>query len=129
MQIRWKSFGFRALAVLLGLLFLAAGLPKLIAAPNFAEQFAAWGYPAWLPRLVGLGETLGALTILVGRFNRPGSALLVAIMIGAAVTHIRVGEWSRVPFVVILILALMALFYRARETRDIVDQRKQRPAT
>ena len=100
---------------LLAVLFLLAGVPKLIMSP---EQMAAPG-PIQLPvlfiRFIGVCEILGAigmilpgLTGITPGLTPLGAAGLVVIMIGATVTNIVDGP---APFAILTaILGLMAVY-------------------
>ena len=62
-----------ALAVVLGLSFLASGYPKVIVSTGWASRFAAWGYPAWFVPVIGVLEMGGAALVLVPRTSVYGA--------------------------------------------------------
>ncbi len=84
------------LQILLGLVFLAAGVTKLRGAPQHVEDFARWRYPAWFLPVTGAVEVLGALGMLVGTVVAslavPAAILLAVDMTGALITHLRAGD-------------------------------------
>jgi uncharacterized membrane protein YphA (DoxX/SURF4 family) len=81
---------------ILGFVFLVVGAGKLSGQESAIAQFAHWGYPAWFMFVIGGVEALGAVALLVPRTARYGALVLLAVMIGAAGTHIRAGEWTNV---------------------------------
>ena len=96
-----------ALSVLMALLFLVAGVPKLLGAQGHVEHFAHWRYPDWFRLVVGTVEVASAILLLVPRVAPLGAAGIAAIMAGATYTHVlRVPEEAgRAP----LTLSLLAL--------------------
>jgi len=67
--------------------FLAMGVPKLLGLPLWAIQFENWGYPVALMYGVGAIETIAGLMLLFQRTAIIGAAALIAVMLGAAITH------------------------------------------
>jgi uncharacterized membrane protein YphA (DoxX/SURF4 family) len=106
--------------ILLALLFLVAGVPKLIFSLDELMKNAPPGairFPELFMKFIGVVEVLGALgLVLPGLFRRrqeltPLAALgLLIIMIGAVVVSIMGGDVSAatVPFVVGLLCAFVA---------------------
>ena len=109
-----RSWRITIVTVLLALVFLAAGGSKLAAPRAHFEHFAHWGYPSWLVYGIGLVEAGGAVLILISAARFYGAALLACAMLGAIFTHIRAGEFTRLPVpIVLLVLAgLVAWFSR-----------------
>jgi len=85
---RYRSIAARALHILLALFFAIQGIVKLTGSPSWISRFQAWGYPANFHLVVGLAEVLGAVLLVTPRFTRFGALLLLAIMLGAAATHL-----------------------------------------
>ena len=83
------------LSILLALAFLLAGVPKLLAITAWIKRFTHWGYPRWSLALIGLLEVSGAILLLVPRFAAYGVGVLIAIMLGAAYTHVANGEGTQ----------------------------------
>ncbi len=84
--------------ILLGLVYLAAGLPKVVGAETPIEQFEKYGFPHWFCRMTGIFETLGAAGLFCG-LVRPvatvvASLVLVPTMVVAAFVHRRHPEDS-----------------------------------
>ncbi|MDX1578264.1 MAG: DoxX family protein [Gemmatimonadota bacterium] len=104
------------LTIVLGIAFLAAGVPKLLGAAGPTEQVTAFGYSAGFARLVGLGETAAAAALGWGLADERGiilgCSLIIAIMIGALYSHLvkgkdPVAKWA--PAAAMLILAAVLL--------------------
>lgn len=80
---------------LLALSFTAGAITKFANAASFAGdpyavKFVDWGYPSWFRFVVGAGELVGAILLVIPRrrFRFLGCALLVVILVGAVITHI-----------------------------------------
>ena len=97
-----------SLAVLLALVFLAAGGSKLVAPEGQAESFVRWGYPPWFMYVVGIMEVIGAILVLVARVRFIGAVLLGGIMVGAFFTHWQAGENGAIP-VPLFLLTLITI--------------------
>jgi putative oxidoreductase len=108
-------------SLLLALIFLMAGLPKLAGTDAHVRHFATWGYPDWFRLVVGAIETTSALLLLVPRVAFFGALGIATIMAGATYTHvIRVPEEAgRAPFTLTLLAValLVAYFRRPRPAR------------
>ncbi len=89
----WQRRALTGLCWLLALSFVAGGVAKFASGETFAgapysEQFADWGYPSWFRFVVGAGEIVGAVLLLLPRRRFLGAALLSVILVGAILTHI-----------------------------------------
>ncbi len=74
--------------VLLGLVFVAAGLPKLLSPDMVIQNFERWGLPvaeAFAPA-VGVLEVVAGAMLVLGVFTRYAAVLLAANMVGAVLT-------------------------------------------
>lgn len=114
-----ENYGLWGVQVLLALTFLGAGLMKIVKTP---EQLAA--DQAWVPHFapfmvlgIGVLEVLGAVGLIVPSASRimPKLTVFAAIglailMLGAIVTHVMIGEGSRVagPVILTVLCALVA---------------------
>lgn len=85
-------------AIVLAVGFVAVGALKLggASAMRWAERFEQWGYPANAHYVIGVFEIIGGLAVLIPRWRRAASLMLVVLMTGALVTHVVNGEFSRV---------------------------------
>ena len=98
------------LSILLALMFLAAGVPKLLGGPDVAAGFATYGYPGWFPLVVGVIEVAGAALLLVPRLAWLGAVAVGVIMAGATYTHAVLGQGEGGRAVFTLLLLAVAAF-------------------
>jgi putative oxidoreductase len=86
-----------ACAIVLALVFVLVGASKVAGASGIRwnDRFTQWGYPAGTSTLVGALEILGGLGVLIPAWRRPAAMLLVALMLGAAGTHVLHTEFPR----------------------------------
>jgi putative oxidoreductase len=117
------------LQILLSLAFLASAILKLAGAADAMREHLEIAQWFWV--LTALVEIVGAAGMLVGipfpRLAAPAGLWIAALMGGALVAHLRVGDsfMSMVPATVYLVLALAvaalhAGAYGFREARDAV---------
>ncbi len=107
-ESKGRAIGNWVLAVLLGLAFIGAGFFKLSGNPEAITNFARWGYPDWFRLLTGAIEVFAAVLILIPRTRFYGAAIAACTMVGAVITHLRVGEYGFLaPPLVLLTLALI----------------------
>jgi uncharacterized membrane protein YphA (DoxX/SURF4 family) len=57
---------------------------------DYAVKFVDWGYPAWFRFVVGTGEFVAAVLLLIAsrRSRFLAGGLLVVILVGAVITHV-----------------------------------------
>jgi putative oxidoreductase len=96
--------------VLVAVLFLYVGVPKILGVETTFFQFADMrGFPDWIRVVVGVCEVVGAISLLVPRLSAYAALGLAMLMVPAAITQQMSGEPGvYVPitlFVVLLILA------------------------
>jgi uncharacterized membrane protein YphA (DoxX/SURF4 family) len=133
----WDKRFLIALCWLLAVSFAVGGITKILPGesffgPPYSEKFVDWGYPAWFRFVVGSGEFLGAVLLVLPRRRFIGAALLVVILIGAVVTHIAnqdpLTESAAAP-VVLALTGIVASATRPRDWRALLaSQRQARPA-
>ena len=99
------------LIVVLGLMFLVAGLGKLIGGEAASEAFSAWGYAAWFATVIGALEMTGGLGLLIPRTTRYAIVGLLCIMLGAMYTHLSNGEGLQVLRPIGFALALWIVWW------------------
>lgn len=75
----------KGLAVIIG----AAALMKLSGNATMQEKFEQWGYPDELRQVVGAAEATAAILLWIDRGRPVSRAVVSAVMIGAAVTHLK----------------------------------------
>jgi putative oxidoreductase len=114
MSVRIESKPVRitvtVLSILLALMFLAAGIPKLLGTPDVIAGFVKYGYPSWFPLLVGTTEVVAAALLLVPRLAWIGASAIVVIMIGATYTHAILGSGEGASAAVTMCLFAIAAF-------------------
>jgi DoxX-like family len=98
------------LTVLLSALFLGSASGKLLRAEPVAKMMGDWGLADQVT-LIGVGEAVSALLLLIPRTHSLGFLLLKAYMGGAIVTHMQHGE-SYVVQSSILVVIWFAGFLR-----------------
>jgi putative oxidoreductase len=104
-RMRLKRVAVWIVVLLLAVEFTLAGASKLLPSSGWSRMFADWGFPSWFRLLIGATEVTCALALLVPRARLWACGVLLAIMAGAAATHLLHGEPRRV----ILNAALAAL--------------------
>jgi uncharacterized membrane protein YphA (DoxX/SURF4 family) len=126
-----------ALSWLLALSFVVGAVTKFLPGdsffgPPYSEKFVDWGYPAWFRFVVGSGEFLGAVLLVLLRRRFLGAALLGVILIGAVVTHIANQDPLTESVAAPVVLALTGMVASATRPRDwralLASQRPARPA-
>ena len=77
-----------ALRVVLGLIFLVHGYPKLVhPTPAMHDFFVAHGLPGYFLNVAGVLECFGAVLLFLGLFTR-SAALLLAIEMAVAISKV-----------------------------------------
>jgi uncharacterized membrane protein YphA (DoxX/SURF4 family) len=104
----------RILSWLLALLFVASGVPKIIGVAQVAAGFEHMGYSANFRLLIGVLEIAGGVALLVPPVARYGTALLIAIMLGATWSVLSVGEAVAPPLIVGALLVVLAILRERR---------------
>ncbi|MGJ9385191.1 DoxX family protein [Salipaludibacillus sp. CF4.18] len=102
------------LQVLLGLGFLMFGFMKF-GSKQMVEDFKNYGYPGWFRVFTGLVEVISAVLVIAGIWNETlaawGGLFILATMIGAIFTHIKINDAVKnmmMP-IILLILGLIVL--------------------
>jgi uncharacterized membrane protein YphA (DoxX/SURF4 family) len=97
-----------ALTIVLSVLFVVSGLPKIGGAEAITVQFAQWGYEPWVKGAVGGLEVFAALFLLLPVTAFWAAGVLSVVMVGAMYTHATSGELATA---IAPALCLMGLFY------------------
>lgn len=108
------------LAGVLTVIYLVVGVPKVAGSAGLAGEFVRFGYSRPLLTLTGAAEIAGAALLVAGIFWVDaaavfGSVLLMAVMVGALITHVRVSDPPRkiTPPALLLLLLVAELALRA----------------
>jgi uncharacterized membrane protein YphA (DoxX/SURF4 family) len=117
-----RKIGYWITTALVGVAFAIAGVADLLSPPDVVAQFNALGYPAYLPRLLGVAKLLGAVAILAPRFPRLKEWAYAGIcfdLIGALYSYVANGDdvGELVPPAVLLLLTFASYFLRPGERR------------
>jgi len=102
------------LAAVLGIAFVAAGIPKLAGQAKLVANFKRWGYPDEIRVATGAVELLAGVLLLVGiavpALAITGVMLVMVVMVGALFTHQRaadpLGRWIAPAALLVLAFAL-----------------------
>jgi putative oxidoreductase len=108
----------RVLSWVLALIFIAAGVPKILDVAQFAAQFEHFGYSPTFRHMIGVLEVAGAVALLVPGAALYGALLLLAIMVGATWTVLRAGEALAPPIIVGALLAVLAILRTLKPQAD-----------
>ena len=99
------------LQAILGLGFVLFGLMKF-GAKQMVDEFTRYGLPQWFRVVTGLLEITAAGLLVFGIWQKEyavlGSAMVVMIMLGALMTHIKMKDPFKNMFMPILLLVLGA---------------------
>ena len=113
-----KTAGTWALQLLVGVVFVLLGIAKFME-PSWAGKFARWGFPPGFHLVVGALEALGGACLLIPSLASYAATGLMAIMVGAVLTHFVHGEMHRVmaPVPHFVLLGILALARRSSARR------------
>ena len=103
------------LQVVTAALFFMASLPKLTGDPMMVALFEKIGLGQWLRFLTGALETLGGILLLIPGVAGFGALLLIAVMMGAIITHLTVLGGSPEHAVEYLALSALVAWFRRNQ--------------
>jgi uncharacterized membrane protein YphA (DoxX/SURF4 family) len=110
------------LTALASAFMIMSAIPDVAYAPEATDIFKHLGYPVYLLPFIGTLKILGAIAILIPRFPKIKEWAytgLVFDLVGAAYSHISVGDGASVWSFAIIGLALVGssyVFYLKKET-------------
>lgn len=107
-----KATSVWAVTIILSVIYIVSGVPKLGGVEYAIHQFEQWGYPHWFRQLVGGVEFFSAIMILIPRAAFYAALVLGAIMVGSVGTHLMNGEFA---VAIVPMVCLAALSYVAVE--------------
>ncbi|WP_067490635.1 DoxX family protein [Actinomadura hibisca] len=106
------------LQILLALMFLSAGVQKLVGTEPMTDMFDEIGVGQWLRYVIGFLEVAAAVGLCVPLLAAAAAGGVVLLMIGAVVTSVAVlDENPLVPLVVGVVAAIVLALRRAELTR------------
>ncbi len=91
-QPKWIRISLLVVSGLLAFVFVGAGFVKLVGFEFAREDFVHWQYPAWFRILTGLIEVGAAALIAIPRTRYFGAVILMWVMVGAIITHLKANE-------------------------------------
>ena len=94
------------LTIVLALLFMAAGIPKLIGTQAMVQEFGQIGFGQWLRYLTGILEVCGAAGILIPKLRFWGALLIACVMAGATATNLFILHMAGTAVLTIVLMAL-----------------------
>ncbi|MEO9804541.1 MAG: DoxX family protein [Reichenbachiella sp.] len=97
--------------VLMGVLYIIASSGKITSQPEVIASFNDWGYPYGFYLIIGGLELLGGVLLFYPKTAGYASVILIAVMIGAALTHIVHNEGFVVLKPVAYMIGLIVVFY------------------
>ncbi|HVG34132.1 MAG TPA: DoxX family protein [Pyrinomonadaceae bacterium] len=103
-------------------MFLFAGTPKLLGAPQVVAVFDTIGFGQWFRYLTGGLEIIGAILLLIPRLSGVGALLLMCVMVGAAGTHLFLIGGSPVPAIVLFLVMALIAWARRDRTRGLLGR-------
>lgn len=109
-----KTFLKAVPCFLLGFFFIMAGGKKLLGQEAQIDSFFQWGYPLWFLYLVGAIELVGGICLLIPQVRFFAVLVLSVTMVGAFITHLRVGEMEAIPVPLVLLTFLFILAWTIR---------------
>lgn len=122
-----KTNAAKYLPYFLAVMFAMVGGMKLMGPAEMVENFARWGYPAWFIYAVGALEMAGAISLVMGRTRFLASVGLTLVLLGAAATHLKAGEYgpTMMPMMFLALTAVQAWIARPKnETSHSYDSRE-----
>lgn len=104
--------------VITALGFLAAAAGKLTGDPQITATFDAIGFGDWFRYLIGVLEVAGAIALFVPRLVGLAGLAFVALMVGATITQVVIGQ-SVVAPLFLLVLSVVVAWGRWPSTRQL----------
>jgi uncharacterized membrane protein YphA (DoxX/SURF4 family) len=108
------------LTIFLAVVFLFAGGVKLIGSPAMIQEFAHIGIGQWFRYFTGVWEILGAIGILIPKYQFWATLELAVVMVGATFTNIailHVLPLARLTALLLPLALVLAWLRRSRRRR------------
>jgi len=109
---RARRTGYWISSIVLAVVFVSTGLPKLGGLGELMHKFGSWGYPDEFLLFIGVTEFFAGILLLVPRTSLYAATYLSVVMAGAVYTHLAFDSfvWALLP-----LFCLSFLFYIAYE--------------
>jgi putative oxidoreductase len=103
------------LAILLALVFAAAGGAKLVSRRGMVQEFAQLGFGQWLRYFTGILEVTAAIALLIPRIRFFAALQLAVIMAAATIANLSILHLPGMARLTVVLLALaLALAWLSR---------------
>jgi putative oxidoreductase len=114
-QSRGTTITLWVLRILIGAMFILAGVMKLTSQPMMVTEFDQVGLGQWFRYVTGALELLGGIAVLVPRYSSLGAILLFLIDLGAFIAQVTVlhADWIHTIVIGLIIGALIYLQRRS----------------
>ena len=127
---RWeraRRTGYWASTVILALVYMSAGLPKLTGLNDLMHRFSEWGYSENFMLFIGASEFVAAIFLLIPATSLYAATYLGVIMVGAIYTHLAFDPviWVLLPAFCLSFLGFIA--YEDWQRRKSSDGRAWLP--
>jgi hypothetical protein len=127
-----RAVRYWTVTVPVALAFFGGAVFDLSRAPEIRATFESLGYPLYLATILGVWKALGAIAILVPRFERLKEwayAGMVFDLSGAAISHAAVGDAAGKIIVPVILLALTLASWALRPADRKLASKQPRPGT
>jgi uncharacterized membrane protein YphA (DoxX/SURF4 family) len=105
---------YLVITLLTSLIFIIAGLTKLLGIEMMHDSFIKLSLPVWFGYFIGTCEILGAIGIQIEKLKFFASFGLTIIMIGAINFHISYDNDGIIPSIIIVGLCLIILLCKKK---------------
>jgi len=117
---RIRSIAVWVLHILLAALFALQGILKLTSSPGWVSRFRAWGYPDNFYLFIAVIELAGAVALLIPKLAGVGALTLIAVMIGATITHLLHGESQVITTLILMLLLTLVVYVRRSNLSNLI---------
>ena len=94
------------ITILLAVVFIGAGVPKLMGVQAMVQAFAQYGFGQWLRYLTGVMEICGGVGVLIPKLRFWGALLIACVMVGATLTNLFIVHAPGTAAFTIVLLAM-----------------------
>lgn len=113
-----------ATTILLGLIYIIVGLPKVGDATMVSRMFTGWGYSETFQHVIGAVEFLCGILLIPPYTTTYAATVLSIIMTGAIYTHIVAGEYAMIVVPAACLGGLVFVGYERSRYSGLVDKDK-----
>ena len=104
-----RYIGYWTTSIVLAIVFIIAGLPKVVDMSELFHRFSDWGYSEEFLTFIGGTELIAGILLLVPKTSLYAASYLSIIMAGAIYTHLAFDPlpWVFLPAVVLAFLSFI----------------------